>query len=65
MPAANQQPAPGQPFPLPIDRQTSTIPKAIIKEGESPYWVYPSQQVSFSFIVKKMYFLLDQLYEEY
>lgn len=29
MPAANQQPSPGQPFPLPTTRQTSTIPRAI------------------------------------
>lgn len=45
MPPANQNPAPGQPFPLPTDRQLSSIPKAIVKEGESPFWVYPSQQV--------------------
>lgn len=43
---ANQKPAPDQPFPLPTDRQTSTIPKAIIKEGDTPFWQYPSQQVS-------------------
>lgn len=42
---ANQNPSPGQPFPLSKDRQTSTIPKAIVKEGESPFWVYPSAQV--------------------
>ena len=28
MPPPNQRPAPDQPFPLPIDRQTSSIPKA-------------------------------------
>ena len=27
MPPPNQQPSPGQPFPLPIDRQKSSIPK--------------------------------------
>lgn len=43
---ANQKPSPGQPFPLPVDREVSTIPKAIVKEGESQFWVYPSQQVS-------------------
>lgn len=42
---ANQNPAPGQPFPLSKDRQVSTIPKAIVKEGESSFWVYPSAQV--------------------
>lgn len=29
MPAANQQPSPGQPFSLPTNRQTSSIPRAI------------------------------------
>lgn len=43
---ANQNPAPGQPFPLSKDRQVSTIPKAIVKEGETPFWVYPSAQVN-------------------
>ena len=28
MPPPNQRPAPDQPFPLPIDRQKSSIPKA-------------------------------------
>lgn len=42
---ANQKPSPGQPFSLSTERQTSTIPKAIVKEGEGPFWVYPSAQV--------------------
>ncbi len=42
MPPPNQRPAPDQPFPLPTERITSTIPKAGT-EGER--WVYPSQQV--------------------
>ena len=42
MPPPNQRPAPDQPFNLPIERQTSSIPKAG-KEGE--FWQYPSQQV--------------------
>lgn len=50
MPAANQQPAPDQPFSLPTDRQLSTIPKAIVKEGEKEFWLYPSQQVSITCI---------------
>lgn len=29
MPPANQQPSPGQPFPLPTNRQTSSIPRAV------------------------------------
>jgi Cytochrome c/c1 heme lyase. len=44
MPKMNQNPAPGQPFPLPKERQVSTIPKAKPDE-EGPFWVYPSQQV--------------------
>lgn len=46
MEPANQRPAPDQPFILPTERQTSSIPKAVVKEGESPFWQYPSQQVS-------------------
>lgn len=48
MPAPNQQPAPDQPFPLPKDRQVSTIPKSG-KDGE--FWVYPSQQVRFKLML--------------
>ncbi|KAK9889698.1 hypothetical protein WA026_007081 [Henosepilachna vigintioctopunctata] len=50
---ANQQPSPGQPFSLPIERQVSTIPKAIVKEGESPFWVYPSQQMFWNAMLRK------------
>ena len=31
MPPPNQQPSPGQPFPLPIMRQQSSIPKVTTK----------------------------------
>lgn len=48
MPAPNQEPAPDQPFPLPKDRQVSTIPKAG-KDGE--FWVYPSQQACIYYII--------------
>lgn len=40
---ANQKPAVDQPFPLPTNRETSSIPKTGV-EGE--FWVYPSPQVS-------------------
>lgn len=53
MPPGNQNPAPGQPFPLPTDRQVSSIPKAIVKEGESPFWVYPSQQMFWNAMLRK------------
>ena len=52
MPKANQQPAPDQPFPLPIDRQKSTIPKVTV-EGEQKYWVYPSQQMFWNAMLRK------------
>jgi len=44
-----QTPAPNQPFPLPIDRQKSTIPKA----GSEETWVYPSQQMFFNALLRK------------
>lgn len=50
MPPANQQPAPDQPFPLPTDRQVSTIPKAT---GEGEFWVYPSQQMFWNAMLRK------------
>ncbi|XP_017893109.1 cytochrome c-type heme lyase-like [Ceratina calcarata] len=50
MPPANQQPAPDQPFPLPTDRQVSSIPKA---QGEEPFWVYPSQQMFWNAMLRK------------
>ncbi|KRT84887.1 hypothetical protein AMK59_2022 [Oryctes borbonicus] len=53
MPPANQQPAPDQPFSLPTERQVSTIPKSILKEGEGPYWVYPSQQMFWNAMLRK------------
>ncbi|KAH0820788.1 hypothetical protein GEV33_002003 [Tenebrio molitor] len=50
---ANQNPSPGQPFPLPTHRQVSNIPKAIVKEGESQFWVYPSQQMFWNAMLRK------------
>jgi len=49
MPPPNQRPAPDQPFPLPIDRQKSTIPKA----GSEETWVYPSQQMFWNAMLRK------------
>lgn len=52
MPPANQNPAPGQPFPLPTERQVSTIPKAT--EGDAKeFWVYPSQQMFWNAMLRK------------
>ena len=39
-----QLPAADQPFPLPVARQRSTIPKA----GTEESWVYPSQQMFYN-----------------
>lgn len=50
MPAANQQPAPDQPFPLPTERQVSSIPKAT---DQSEFWVYPSQQMFWNAMLRK------------
>ena len=50
MPAGSQEPQPGQPFTLSKDRQTSTIPKADSNEN----WVYPSQQMFFNAMVRKV-----------
>ncbi|KAI8130881.1 Cytochrome c-type heme lyase [Lucilia cuprina] len=44
MPPANQQPSPGQPFPLSTERQTSSIPK-VTEDGSTQFWQYPSQQM--------------------
>ena len=49
MPPPNQRPAPNQPFPLPIDRQKSSIPKA----GTEETWQYPSQQMFFNALLRK------------
>ncbi|XP_046479828.1 holocytochrome c-type synthase [Neodiprion pinetum] len=50
MPAGNQQPAPDQPFPLPTERQVSSIPKA---SDEGSFWVYPSQQMFWNAMLRK------------
>lgn len=52
MPPANQQPAPDQPFPLPTDRQTSSIPK-VTEDGSVQYWQYPSQQMFWNAMLRK------------
>jgi len=49
MPPPNQQPSPNQPFPLPIIRQKSGIPKA----GTDEHWVYPSQQMFWNAMLRK------------
>lgn len=52
MPKLNQNPTPGQPFPLPTERQISTIPKSKPDE-EGPFWVYPSQQMFWNAMLRK------------
>ena len=51
MPPPNQRPAPDQPFPLPTERQRSSIPKATGEEGET--WLYPSQQMFWNAMLRK------------
>lgn len=59
MPAANQQPSPGQPFSLPTQRQTSTIPK-VTADGTKEFWQYPSQQMFWNAMLRKgdTYFII-------
>jgi len=49
MPPPNQRPSPDQPFPLPTERQKSTIPKA----GTTETWTYPSQQMFWNAMLRK------------
>jgi len=51
MPAANQKIAPGQQFPLSIERIISTIPKGDAAEGEA--WSYPSPQMFYNALIRK------------
>lgn len=52
MPPANQEPAPDQPFALPKDRQTSSIPK-VTEDGSLQFWQYPSQQMFWNAMLRK------------
>ena len=49
MPPANQLPAPDQPFPLPTNRQKSSIPRS----GTEDNWHYPSQQMFYNALRRK------------
>merc|ERR1711865_699773 len=52
MPAANQEIAPGQQFPLSTERIMSTIPKGdAAVEGEA--WSYPSPQMFYNALIRK------------
>jgi cytochrome c heme-lyase len=50
MPPPNQQPSPGQPFPLSTERVRSNIPKA---GTESDKWEYPSEQMFWNAMLRK------------
>lgn len=49
MPPPNQRPAADQPFPLPTNRQVSSIPRA----GKDENWVYPSEQMFWNAMLRK------------
>ena len=49
MPASSQEPHPDQPFTLSTEREQSKIPK---EKGQ--VWVYPSEQMFFNAMVKKV-----------
>ncbi|CAG9808464.1 unnamed protein product [Chironomus riparius] len=53
MPAANQKPSPGQPFPLPTARVTSSIPRAVPSPEGKTHWEYPSQQMFWNAMLRK------------
>ena len=50
MPPPNQQPAEGQPFPLSISREMSSIPK---HASDPAHWEYPSEQMFFNAMLRK------------
>lgn len=47
MPRLNQEPSPGQPFPLSKEREVSHIPTGNDKDEEDKLYVYPSEQVKY------------------
>ncbi|XP_075472575.1 holocytochrome c-type synthase [Ascaphus truei] len=49
MPPPNQTPAPDQPFPLSMNREESSIPRA----SSEKKWVYPSEQMFWNAMLKK------------
>ena len=49
MPPPNQQPAPGQPFDLSVNREESQIPRG----GTDQNWVYPSEQMFWNAMLRK------------
>lgn len=51
MPKESQEPQKDQPFVLSTERQTSSIPKA---GTENERWVYPSQQMFFNAMIRKV-----------
>uniref|UniRef100_A0A1A9VIR0 Holocytochrome c-type synthase n=1 Tax=Glossina austeni TaxID=7395 RepID=A0A1A9VIR0_GLOAU len=52
MPPANQKSAPDQSFPLSIERQTSSIPKAT-EDGTAQFRRYPSQPMFWNAMLRK------------
>lgn len=50
MPCLSQDPHPDQPFPLSTSRQQSSIPKG----NSDDVWVYPSEQMFFNAMAKKV-----------
>ncbi|KAI5099167.1 holocytochrome c synthetase a, partial [Silurus meridionalis] len=49
MPPPNQNPSPGQPFPLSVAREESHIPRS----GSDQNWVYPSEQMFWNAMLRK------------
>ncbi|XP_014045712.1 holocytochrome c-type synthase isoform X3 [Salmo salar] len=56
MPPPNQQPAPGQPFDLSVNREESQIPRG----GTDQNWVYPSEQMFWNAMLRKGWHWKDE-----
>lgn len=61
MPPPNQRPAPDQEKPLPTNRIKSSIPRGEKSEPEKEKWEYPSEQMFYNALRKKVLTSLDHI----
>ena len=54
MPAPNQQPAPDQQAVLPTNRIKSSIPRGVAPEPNKEKWEYPSEQMFYNALRRKV-----------
>ena len=55
MPPPNQRPAPDQKAPLPTNRIKSSIPRGPEPEPDKEKWEYPSEQMFYNALKKKVW----------